>query len=305
MREYPLSLQYALIGLDGQSSQQMTTAKSAVLRAVKAAKLLEELLEDTAEETMAAMDLVSWKRQLDDGLEAVCSRSKKEAMDLEREVAGLLIADGSMEEAPDILGADMNYYTADVNMKVYRSVREVYLGITEWIRAEVLEEGPMTLDAVCFLWLLRESECIHDLFSVEEQNVIQSRMLEASSKNECYRLLWQTEFYNKWERFSYGFLNAKKNLFRNPYLEGIVLLFPFLERRQAIFIDLVVLGSSVMTRRMDVMTFLCERGHYVEDVKVGDETLLRVDNMHYRIFPKTIQVRSIPIQGICLIPAYM
>ncbi|MDO5406571.1 MAG: hypothetical protein Q4F28_04500 [Eubacteriales bacterium] len=305
MKDYPLWLQYALVGLDGQSSLHMTTAKSAVLRAVAAGKLLEEQLWGKSEEELDAMDRTQWKERLEEGLKDVCQMKKKEAQELEQETAGLLIADGSMEEAPDILGADMNYYTADVSMKVYRTVRETYLGITERIRAEILEEGPVTLEAVCMLWLLRESECIHDLFSVEEQNVIHRRMLDASSKRELYRVLWQTEFHDRWEHFAAGFLRGKKNLFSNPYLEGVVLLFPFLERRQAIFIDFVVLGSNVMSRRMEVMTFLCERGHYVEDVKFGEETLLRVDNIYYRIFPKTVQVRHIPIQGVCLIPAYM
>lgn len=304
MKDYPLSLQYALIGLDGQSSLQMTAAKSAVLRAVMAARLLEELFGDLTETEMGSIDAAEWKKRLENGLKAVCGMSKKETAELERETAGFLKADRTLEEAPDLLGCDMNYYTSGVSLKVYRTVREIYLGITERLRAEVLEEGPLTLEAVCLLWLLRESECIHDLFSVEEQNTVQSRMMHASSEQELYRVLWQTEFHSAWEQFASGFLRGKKNLFRNPYLEGVNLLFPFLERRQAIFIDFVVLGSSVMSRRMEVMSFLCERGHYVEDVKFGDETLLRIDNVYYRIFPKTVQVRSIPIQGICLIPAY-
>ena len=35
------------------------------------------------------------------------------------------------------------------------------------------------------------------------------------------------------------------NCLKNPYLEGVSLAFPYLERRKAIFIDCVVFGTNV------------------------------------------------------------
>ena len=79
---------------------------------------------------------------------------------------------------------------------------------------------------------------------------------------------------------------------------------PFLERRSAIFIDFVVLGTTVADRRKEVLCYLSERGHYAEEVKNGRETLLRIDNSYYRIFPMTKAAYHIPIQGASLVPVY-
>ena len=87
-------------------------------------------------------------------------------------------------------------------------------------------------------------------------------------------------------------------------MEGINLLFPFLDRRQAIFIDFVVLGTSVADRRLAVLAFLSEKGHYVQEIPRGTETLLKVDNYYYQIFPMTRTYNRIPVQGADLVPVY-
>ena len=60
MKEYTLSQQYALIGLDGQDSIHATAAKNAVCRCIAAAKLLERLVltEDPGAEAVRNWKLV-------------------------------------------------------------------------------------------------------------------------------------------------------------------------------------------------------------------------------------------------------
>ena len=108
---------------------------------------------------------------------------------MEKETATMLEADGVMEEIPDILGCDMDYYTAGVELKAYRSDDDTYLRICEGLRAEILEDGVITTECAVLLWLLRESGCIHDPFSVAEQDRVQERMTEAVSDNEIFRAL--------------------------------------------------------------------------------------------------------------------
>lgn len=45
-------------------------------------------------------------------------------------------------------------------------------------------------------------------------------------------------------------------------------------------------------------------GHYVEEVKSGSETLLKIDNAYYRIFPTVKRAYKVPIQGANLVPVY-
>lgn len=299
MKELVLSQQYAVIALDGLESLHPSMAKSAVIRAIAAAKVMEEVMHTEAESDPAV-----FIPKLNEAVEAAKDLGKKGAKQIEEEMAGLLEADGLMEQIPDILGCDMDYYTAGVELKAYRSDEDTYIRIREGLRAEILEEGVISTECAVLLWLLRESGCIHDLFSVSEQDQVQRRMTDAAAENEIFRAMWQTEFHSAVESFAGRFLRAKHNLFKNPYLEGVNLIFPYLERRKAIFIDFVVLGTDVQSRRIAVMEHLSKMGHYVEEVKSGSETLLKIDNAYYRIFPTVKRAYKVPIQGANLVPVY-
>lgn len=296
-KEYTLSQQYAIVGLDGLEVLHITIAKRAVLRAVKAAQLLDG-------EPLEELEPTGLKLKLSEGLKQLKNLKKKEALELEKEAAGMLEADGVLEEVPDLLGCDMDYDTAGIDIRAYRSDRDVYMGITERVRAEILEEGPVTRECICLIWLFRESGCIHDIFSTEEQTVIESRMLDMGAKDEFCSILWGMEFHNGLEYMAGSLLKGKRNLFRNPYLEGVNLLFPFLDRRRSIFIDFVVFGTNVKNRRMALINILIEKGHYVEEVKRGTETFLRIDNSYYRVWPTTITISRVPVQGARLLPVY-
>lgn len=298
MKEYTFTQQFALIGLNGLDSLHSSTAKTAVMRGIVAAKFLEsnfDMLE--SEDAKEFQDV--WKTAADQ----IRRLDKKTAKSLEQEVTASLKAEGVLGEVQDLLACDMNYDSAKVDIRVYRTDAAVYQNISESIRAEILEDGEISTECFGLLWLMRESCCLHDHFSTEEQKRVEQRMIEITLKKPAYRILWEDEFHKTVESAIIKFLNNKANMFKNPYLQGVNLLFPFLERRQAIFIDFVVLGTTVKSRRVAVMQYLSERGHYVEEVKNGTETLLKIDNDHYRIFPATRSVR-IPIQGIDLIPAY-
>lgn len=298
MKNLKLSQQYAVVALNGLESLHQSKAKNAALRAVAAAKVMEEAL--AGEECDAHMFLA----KLDEAAKRAKALKKKEIKTLETEMFELLETDGLMDLVPDILGCDMYYYTSGIELKAYRSEEKAYLSLREGLRAEILEDGEISLESAILLWLHRESGCIHDLFSVDEQNRVQSRMMELSVSSDIYRSLWETEFRNALEFFTGNFLRAKNNMFKNPYLEGVNILFPFLERRQAIFVDCVIFGTTVKERRIAVMEHISKMGHYVEEVQNGSETLLRIDQAYYRLFPKTTRVSKVPIQGVALVPMY-
>lgn len=327
-KEYTLAQQFALVSLDGLSCKHHSTAKSAAMRGIAAAALLEEILlkdEETEISPAERYEIAKeFQRKLETGIAAVKKMKKKEMDAVEKHMADLLLADGGLEIVPDLLGCDMNYYTAKITMKSYRSNRDIYLSIVESMRGEILEAGPVTLECVCLLWLMRESGCLHDIFSVKEQEQIQERLVALCAQGSPDRelpdlenaegqemtdenysnIIWKQEFHKTREQMVKSYLRGKRKLFQNPYLEGINLRFPFLDRRQAIFVDFVVLGTTVSERRQAVINFLAENGHHVEEMKSGTETLLRVDNAYYRIWPKTVSCGRIPIQGANLQPVY-
>ena len=295
MKDWKLSEQYAIVALNGLESLHASMAKDAVLRGIAAAKVLEPYI---GEEDSVFLT------KLEEAVERAKSIKKKEKKELEEEMTAVLKAEGVLEIVPDLLGCDMDYYTSGVELKAYRSEESIYLRIREGLRAEILEEGEISRECALILWLFRESGCIHDLFSVEEQNKVQQRMLDMAAQEPIVQELWQSEFYSAVEKFVEKFLRTKRNLFKNPYLQGVNLVFPFLERRSAIFIDFVVFGTDVKSRRIAVMEHLVSFGHYVEEVKLGSETLLKIDNAYYRIVPGTRTAYKVPIQGASLVPVY-
>lgn len=344
-KEYTLSEQFAMISLDGLSCSHYSMARGAAVRGIAAAQLLEKILfgEKKGPEAAELSEAGEFQKRLEAGIASIKKMDRKKLKALEKETANFLVADGGLEIVPDLLGCDMNYYTASITIKSYRSDRDCYLSITESVRGEILEDGPVTLECVCLLWLMRESGCLHDIFSVKEQERIQERMVALCAQSgrsaeketsedvspddrekgpenngqpemrdgsqkltdaDFVSMIWRQEFHKTAEQTVKSFLKGKRKLFQNPYLEGINLLFPFLDRRQAIFVDFVVFGTTVKDRRQMMKAFLTEKGHYVEEVKSGTETLLLIDNAYYRVWPKTVSCGRIPIQGASLQPVY-
>ena len=161
----------------------------------------------------------------------------------------------------------------------------------------------MPEDIVILLWLFRESGCIHDIFSQEEQEKVRIKLIQAAEEKFLYKAILEQEFHSAVWLLGLKFMNWKHKIFTNPYLEGVNLMFPFLDRRQAIFIDMVIMGTSVKDRRSAAIAFLEKNGHTCEEIKNGTETIVKVDNEYYRIFPSARSFK-IPIQGVELLPVY-
>ena len=299
MKELILSQQYALLALNGQESLHPSVAKNAVLRAVAAAQVLE--IEMGKADTSSFSE---FSAALQKAVQIAKTLKKKEASRIEQEVVNALKAEELLKEVPDLLGCDMDYDTSGIELKAYLSDEISYVRIKEGLRAEILEDGPISLEYAVLLWLLRESGCIHDLFSVSEQSRVEERMTEGAAQDEQYRTLWEAEFHSIFEGVMNRFVRTKSKLFKNPYLEGVNLAFPYLDRRKSVFIDMVILGTNVADRRAAVIEYLSKKGFTVEEIRIGSETLLKIGNIYYRIFPMTKTAYKVPIQGVNLVPAY-
>ena len=298
MKELILSQQYALLALNGQESLHPSVAKNAVLRAVAAARVLEtELGRDTN-------SFLEFSAALQKAVQIAKTLKKKEASQIEQEVVNALKAEELLKEVPDLLGCDMDYDTSGIELKAYLSDEISYVRIKEGLRAEILEDGPISLEYAVLLWILRESGCIHDLFSISEQSRVEERMTEGAAQDEQYRTLWEAEFHSIFEGVMNRFVKTKSKLFKNPYLEGVNLAFPYLDRRKSVFIDMVIWGTNVADRRAAAVEYLSKKGFTVEEIRIGSETLLKIGNIYYRIFPMTKTAYKVPIQGVNLVPAY-
>ncbi|WP_342759869.1 hypothetical protein [Kineothrix sedimenti] len=296
--DYTIMEQFALVALDGQDSIHNTAAKKAAVIGIAAASVLQTLLVEDAQKNVN-----EFKNRFCHQLEKIKKMNGKQRRSLEKETVSMLKAEKVLEEVPNLLGCDMNYYTANVTMREYKTDEGTYQRIIESVRAVILEPGEVPEETVAVLWLFRECGCFHDIFSIEEQKKIESRLIEISAESQLYKVILEQEFHSGVRRTYLKFLNFKSNIFKNPYLEGVNLLFPFFDRRQAIFIDMVILGTTVRDRRQTAMQFLRENGHSCEELRIESETMVKIDNAYYRIWPSTRSCK-VPIQGVELLPVY-
>lgn len=100
-------------------------------------------------------------------------------------------------------------------------------------------------------------------FSQEEQEKVRIKLVQAAEEKSLYKAILEQEFHSAVWLLGLKFMNWKHKIFTNPYLEGVNLMFPFLDRRQAIFIDMVIMGTSVKDRRSAAIAFFREKRTYL------------------------------------------
>ena len=289
MTELTLTERFALVALNAQDSLHLTTAKKAALRCISAARILEEYIDGL------------WPSQkvLESELKEAVSLSSREMKKLEAEVKKSLEEKQLIHEIPNLLACDMDYVTAAVNIFEYRSDDTEYTCQVEGMRAELMEEGNISDEVICLLWLLRESSCFYDLFSKAEQDYLSSRISELYLHSPLAKLLLPIEVHKGFEAFSHNFLKKKKELFTTKTGTGLLFIFPFFERSQSIFIGADAWFSGDDKRLESVIRRLESQQHEVHVLRAGTVPLLKIDNLYYECVP-TQKVIKVPIQGIRL-----
>lgn len=327
MMDLKLAQRFALIALNGQSSSpNMTNAKKVSLRAVAAAVILEACLEGCF--TQADNGLTLRKADLNQSgailyretvllpllhnqaevqgdlgwwLKKASLLSKTNLKKLETAISDDLKAMNLLEEVPSLLGSDMYFDSAGVEMKAYRSSNEVYTSITENVRAEILEDGAVTEEVIGLLWLLRESGCMHEFFSGNELEKVQARMHDLYRSSLWAKTLFQTRIHQGMALGIKRFLHMKSKFVKTYAGSSINFIFPVLERSQAVFIETEAWFDHSEARLNAVLTRLQSYGHEVKVIEKGSIATLRIDNLLYDAVPHYVMMR-VPIQGVRLVP---
>lgn len=322
--ELTFAQKFSLIALNAQDSLHLTTAKKVSLRCMAAASILELYLDNkfTIKE-----DVFSFTRQdlehssitlyqeavlkvilggkenfsdtLPHYLRYINKLSNRHLKEIELTLADSLKGIDQLEEIPNLLGCDLEFKTAGISIKEYRSNAESYTKLTESLRAEVLEEGVITDEAILMLWLLRESGCFHDIFSKEELKGIDNRMNELFNSNSLAKQVFPINIHKSIEIAIKNFLAIKKEIMSTPTALGINFIFPVFQRSQSIFIDTEALFSNKEDRLRDVRARLELNGHSFTVIREGEVPVIKIDNFLYEVLPTAMQY-IVPVQGVRL-----
>ncbi|WP_339320148.1 hypothetical protein [Paenibacillus sp. FSL R10-2734] len=328
MTDLKLAPSFSLIALNAQRSLHMTTVKRVSLRCMAAAVILELYLEGCFTQSENKLTLrkealeqshstlyretvlqpvlhksAEVKGDLNWWLKKASMLSNKQLKKFEAAISDDLKAMNLLDDIPSLLGSDMFFESAEVEIRVYRSNIEAYTSITENIRAEILEEGPVTDEVICMLWLLRECGCMHDFFSLNELERVNIKLHDLYQSNLWAKALFPTQIRHGIELGVKRFLVLKSKFAKTFIGSSINYLFPALERSQAVFIETEAWFDNSDKRLDAVITRLNSYGHEVKVIKRGSIATLKIDNLLYDALPHFV-VMNVPIQGVRLVPKH-
>lgn len=326
MTNLKLGQSFSIIALNAQRSLEMTTAKKVALRCMAAAVILEiyldggftqtgkqfvlnkAMLEQSQTIPYREVILTSIVRknaqttgELSWWLKKAARIPERKLRQLEHAISDSLKEMNLLEEISHILGCDLYFHSAGVDIKEYRSDIQAYSTITESARAELLEEGLVTDETICLVWLLRESGCMLDFFSRSELVGISAGMYKLYQNEPLAKVLFPIRIHSGIELILKKLLRMKTGVVRTQVGSGMNFLFPMLERSHAIFIDTEQMLPNAVKRLHDVRVRLESKGHTVTVLHKGQIPTLKVDNIVYEAIPHAIYGR-VPIHGVRLIP---
>lgn len=328
MYDLKLAYKFSMISLNAQDSLHMTVAKRVALRCMAAAVILETYLDNGFIETNDKLSLKSDSVIYDEPYrEAVFKPITNENLSknanlkwwikkasrlpiriitkFERMMVNLLKEKNLLEEIPSLLGCDVYFVTSGVTMKEYRSNTQEYTAIAENIRAEILEDGPVTDEIICLIWLLRESGCMHDFFSRNELEMVSLKMDELYRSSRLANALFQIHIYRGFEIAIKEFLHLKKAILSTPVGSGINFIFPILERSRSVFIETEESFPNESQRLQDLRARLDKYNHIYTILHEGPIPIIKIDNIVYEAIPQAITVSKVPIHGVRLLPRHL
>lgn len=317
MSELTLAARFTLLSLNAQDSLHMTVAKRMALRCTAAAAVCEVQLDrgfplDSAFLTAPGDPSLSLYQQA--ALEALDPQPEDTAIDLlarteklhdkalaavERAVTDFLKSEHLLEEVQSLLACDFDYDVQSMDLQEYRADRETYRRLAEALRVEILTDDEMDDENVLFFFLLRESGCIHDLFSEGEMPTVNVQMEKAVRFSPLAGALLPLEIHKNTEAKIKEFLGIKQDKSTANYGIGLNFLFPVFQRNESVFIDVEKLYES----NEDFLAHVLQRlkNHDVEVLREGKVPLLRIDNVLYEAVPSAVPVGGnairVPVYG--------
>lgn len=297
-----LSLQdrFALIALNALNSTRNSTAKKAAMRCISAADVLDRFLNETEEKTVDSTEYLSHLQELPTSLKEAAHLSSSVSKELEHTVYTRLHDLGLMTQASALVSCDLEFASAGNKILEYRTDLEEYSRQTESIRAELIEEGNVTDETVCLLWLLRESSCFYDLFSKEERQYLSTRINELYLNSLLAKTLLPLSIHSALDSAALGLFSKKKAIFSTQLGTGVLFQVPFMERSSAVFIESEELYCNAEKRLENVVARLEANGNEVHVIRAGSVPLLQIDNLYYECIPTQRQYYRAPVFGVQL-----
>ncbi len=280
-----LAERFALISFNGRESEHREAAKQSILKILAVAIYLEEHYSSTSDKWTFSKEAIK---------SAIKSTNKKT---LEHTYFERLHNYQLISKVNSLLGCDL-YYDKNIQLKVYVSNSKEFDCQLDQLKAEFLEEGPITDDSIILMWLLLESLTFFQVFSCSEQDKIIKRMTRLREESELAKRLYPIELRSLWGTLSAGFLLMKSQAAATETGKGLNFIFPFFERKYSVFIDTERYLPDAETRLKNVLDRIAAQGHVYEVLRSGAVPIVKIDNVKYELLPGA--VGKYPVHGVRL-----
>lgn len=211
-----------------------------------------------------------------------------------------LIDSGLVEIAPSLLENDFYYRSAGVEIKEYRSSCKQYHIETEGLKAETLEEGEISDNTLCLLWLLKQDGDLKHFLSNEEISKLQDNIARIFRENTFGHQLYACHMKGNATRGLKTLASIKNEVMKSQFGVGAASRLPFIHRREGIFIETKEMFPNANQRVEAVKSILESNGHICEVKSFGAVSLVEIDNVLYELFPDAIATTHISVHGVRL-----
>ncbi|BCK00440.1 hypothetical protein [Anaerocolumna chitinilytica] len=280
-----LAERFTLISFNGRESEHREAAKQSILKILAVAIYLEEHYNSTSDIWTFSKEAIK---------SAIKGANKKT---LERTYFERLQNYQLISKVNSLLGCDL-YYDKNIQLKVYVSNSKEFDCQLDQLKAEFLEEGPITDDSIILVWLLLESLTFFQVFSCSEQDKIFKKMTRLREESELAKRLYPIELRSLWGTLSAGFLLMKSQAAATETGKGLNYIFPFFERKYSVFIDTESYLPNAETRLKNVLDRIAAQGHVYEVLRGGAVPIVKIDNVKYELLPSA--VGKYPVHGVRL-----
>lgn len=308
-----LPMDFALLALNGMDSEEGSFFLKAVYRSLVAAFVVEAFLQKETSRALSADEISALNgdlfapeflgakeknHTLPEWLSKVKRVSNKKIRAMVRPFMEKMQQRGKLDVIHSLLENDLYYEEEAFEMTEFRVEKIAYQRILKEFKKDWLEKGMPSNRTIALYWLLEQNGLLGRLFNAEEQAICAEQKAKRYHKNDLAKMLWKETVLSPIVRLAKDSMLKKVGFFQTAVGIGLAFSFPFLAKKEAIFI----VGENWISKTEEVLPEIVgkirQKGHRCLILRKGKVPLVEIDNVLYEAIPHMRTFRYSSVFGL-------
>lgn len=308
-----LPMDFALLALNGMDSEEGSFFLKAVYRSLVAAFVVEAFLQKETSRALFADEISALNgdlfapeflgakeknHTLPEWLSKVKRVSNKKIRAMVRPFMEKMQQRGKLDVIHSLLENDLYYEEEAFEMTEFRVEKIAYQRILKEFKKDWLEKGMPSNRTIALYWLLEQNGLLGRLFNAEEQAICAEQKAKRYHKNDLAKMLWKETVLSPIVRLAKDSMLKKVGFFQTAVGIGLAFSFPFLAKKEAIFI----VGENWISKTEEVLPEIVgkirQKGHRCLILRKGKVPLVEIDNVLYEAIPHIRTFRYSSVFGL-------